>query len=600
MRFLAILLISLLLCELASSQVIKVVPTPQFPTIQSAINKVNNGDTVLVGAGTYLENLVFPAKDFKLIGAGIGQSIIDGNQTGACLAFRLAASNAMEVRGFTLTNGSGELTPLGASFEHMGGGIYIRSAGSGLPPIEPVFSDIEIAFCSAASSSAIYLDFAGNVKFTRCDIHSNVATNPLATRATIGCIGGLSNPTFKDCRFANHHTPLGSLIVIETPSSFISCTFENSSAQGVAGINSIVTAGSINPVYLIVKNCKFIGLTTTSATSTCLWAANFVNTVIENCLFAKSSGGAIMVQAGVGNRTIRNCTFVDNQTNNVPSGVVAFGASNIPGTDNLIVENCIFANNTKAAGGVEEPFVSPAATTITVFNSITETPANSATITLPVFVDPSNDDYHLAPGSVGINGGDYTNLMPPAVNPSTILDLDGNPRVQFGTVDMGCYEAGHISYDDSAAGRVGETMGGPFDVLQVNGSAGDVFRTVTIPLGTSSNISMVQPPNLANPAGFAIFGLLGEATEASITNVPLGIGNMTFTPCPLVPGHPALFTLTNNLGTFCPQLLPSGPTMWTSPAFPPIFFPLTLTFQGVIEEAPGVYVPTNMVIYKTE
>ena len=52
----------------------------------------------------------------------------------------------------------------------------------------------------------------------------------------------------------------------------------------------------------------------------------------------------------------------------------------------------------------------------------------------PLFVDQANEDYHLSLGSPCINGG--SNYAPdlPAV------DLEGNPRIQHGAVDMGAYE----------------------------------------------------------------------------------------------------------------------------------------------------------------
>ena len=62
----------------------------------------------------------------------------------------------------------------------------------------------------------------------------------------------------------------------------------------------------------------------------------------------------------------------------------------------------------------------------------------------PLFIDPDgpddipgtdDDDYHLQPGSPCINLG--TNV-PPEGLPAT--DLDGNPRVVCGIVDMGAYE----------------------------------------------------------------------------------------------------------------------------------------------------------------
>jgi len=53
----------------------------------------------------------------------------------------------------------------------------------------------------------------------------------------------------------------------------------------------------------------------------------------------------------------------------------------------------------------------------------------------PDFVDLVLNDYHLLAGSPCIDTGTNMAWMDP---PAT--DLDGNPRVQDGTVDMGCYE----------------------------------------------------------------------------------------------------------------------------------------------------------------
>jgi hypothetical protein len=53
---------------------------------------------------------------------------------------------------------------------------------------------------------------------------------------------------------------------------------------------------------------------------------------------------------------------------------------------------------------------------------------------IPDFVDPNND-YHLMPYSQCIDFGDQS-----YVNPYTQVDLDGNPRVIGGEVDLGVYE----------------------------------------------------------------------------------------------------------------------------------------------------------------
>jgi hypothetical protein len=61
----------------------------------------------------------------------------------------------------------------------------------------------------------------------------------------------------------------------------------------------------------------------------------------------------------------------------------------------------------------------------------------------PLFVDPSELDYHLMPGSVAFDAGDNT---PPGGLGST--DLDGRPRIADGTVDIGAFEGLIVIFND--------------------------------------------------------------------------------------------------------------------------------------------------------
>ena len=58
----------------------------------------------------------------------------------------------------------------------------------------------------------------------------------------------------------------------------------------------------------------------------------------------------------------------------------------------------------------------------------------------PQFVDPNNGDYHLLPTSPCVNAGAPSYSVGPGVT-----DLDGNPRLQRGRVDVGCYETPFVS-----------------------------------------------------------------------------------------------------------------------------------------------------------
>ena len=54
----------------------------------------------------------------------------------------------------------------------------------------------------------------------------------------------------------------------------------------------------------------------------------------------------------------------------------------------------------------------------------------------PGFKRPSACNYRLSPGSRARNAGDNAAWAGLAES----VDLDGNPRIKFGTVDCGCYE----------------------------------------------------------------------------------------------------------------------------------------------------------------
>ncbi len=573
------------------------VPSASYPTIQSAITAASAGDTVLVGPGTYVENLIFPAKDFHLLGAGQGQTIIDGNFSGSCLNFSQPVSNAMVVEGMTLTNGVGDMIVYDSTTTMTaGGGVLIHQIfGAFAPLIEPTIKDCEITNNDAELGAGIFMRFAGQVKIEDCHIHQNPA--PLGTGMTSGAIAAhfTNEMSMTGCLMENNTalTASGVINIDQSGMSLDNCVFSNNITNSAS---VLVTEPSTLFQTQSIKRCSFIGNKTLNNAASVLWLQANQRMVIENCLFAKNMGGVVILGFGSSaDQTVRNCTFVDNMLDGDTVGVVFFQGGA------LRIENSIIVGNRATSGAV----VRGRALTFTAGSysevfSIVETPVNSATLSMPTFIDAPNGDYHLTPGSTGVNAGTVQSLFPPIANLSAEVDREGAKRLAFTNIDLGCYEGQEIAYHSSSTSAVGLGVGGPYDILQVNGSTGSLFRTVTIPLGSSSTISMNQPPSSLSPRGFAIFGLVGEAQEQNITHVPLGIGEMTFAPCPLDPTSPSLFTLTNNIGGGCLPLTASTQTPWTSAPFPPIFVPLTLTFQGVLEETMGVYRRTNMVIFKVQ
>ncbi len=78
-----------------------------YSTIQSAINAAVDGNTVLVFAGTYTENINFNGKAITVKGAkGAGQTIINGGGNGSVVTFTSGEGANSILDGFTITGGS--------------------------------------------------------------------------------------------------------------------------------------------------------------------------------------------------------------------------------------------------------------------------------------------------------------------------------------------------------------------------------------------------------------------------------------------------------------------------------------------------------------
>ncbi|NIP26626.1 MAG: hypothetical protein GWN67_16855, partial [Phycisphaerae bacterium] len=257
-----------------------------------------------------------------------------------------------------------------------------------------------------------------------------------------GCGAGLHNisgsPTLNNCTFSrNSAHSIGGGMYNRTGSNPIltNCTFTGNIAVYNDGGGMFNTHSSPTLV-----NCKFTG------NSAYMRGGGMDNTdsspTLTNCIFTGNSAvGAGKFSYGGGmyighssNPILINCTFIGNSSTN---GNALGRSSGHPSSYQLT--NCVLRDGGGEIYGGE-------AATITINYSNVEGgwPGTGNIDDDPFFVDADgadnvlgteDDNLRLLPGSPCINTGTNSTLPP---LPAT--DLDGNPRIVDGIVDMGAYE----------------------------------------------------------------------------------------------------------------------------------------------------------------
>ena len=295
--------------------------------------------------------------------------------------------------------------------------------------------------------------------------------------------GGMRNylggPTVVNCTFSgNSAGDVGGGMDNDSGDAIvINCTFSRNSAMADGG-------GMCNDNYDFqdgsptVTNCTF-------SENLARWGGGMSNyddskTVVSNCIFrnnlAVERGGAM--DNDISTPTIVNCTFTGNS-----AGTDGGGMDNTESTPTVI--NCTFVGNSaiNEGGGICDYNSSPTVTNCILWANtalsgaqIYDKGTSSATVSYsvvqgdwsgmgnidedPLFIDPNgldgilgtaddeDDNVHLRGYSPCINAGD------PSGDYSGQVDIDRQPRVAYGRVDMGADEVFPIAGDFEPDGDV--------------------------------------------------------------------------------------------------------------------------------------------------
>jgi len=308
--------------------------------------------------------------------------------------------------------------------------MFVRNSGYSGGGMMNLYSNATIRNCTFIGNTAEcgggMRNGYGSPNITNCTFISN------SSRVTGGGMDNTqSKPVINNCTFSWNASRLGGgMRNYHASPTVVGCTFSWNLATSCGGGMENNGAGSKS----IVKNCMFKGNSAKSSGGG-IYNRFYSHPKVTNCSFyqnsAEKNGG------GLNNRyasaTVTNCTFSGNSANANGGGV-----NNRDSGANLVVTNCILWSNT-ASNGSQIYNTSSATVSYSNVQRSWPWPGTGNIIAYPLFISASSGDLRLLPDSPCIDTGNPNYEVEP-----NETDLDGNPRVMDGRVDMGTYECSYV------------------------------------------------------------------------------------------------------------------------------------------------------------